>query len=402
MSEPAQSSLPKSVKRWSFYNFANHGYQTVYVAFLLPVFFSEILITKGYSLAAWGIANGVSTAIGVIAAVIIGRYSDQHDKLKTFRLSIALSFLGMLILSFSALYFPSLFYLFFIATNAIFIWSVSLSDSILPHISNNQTAYEYGGFAWGMGYAGGIASLIIAIALQYIAGNYSLLVFISVPIFYLIFSWYSVAGLKEIQFKTPAPIQEKTIISRKQKGVLLLGYWLISESITIIGLFAAIYFSKELKLSAMQIGLLFIVIDLIAFPATWFGGRLAHKYNSLKLLGYALLLWGIALIIFILPHVGWLWIGIAVILIGLAYGNSQSYLRSQYSTIIKRSESGFQFGIYSILSEAAVTIGPIIYGFASDRLHSQKMPMLFLIICLVLGYWLVWKIIRSIEIVKQN
>ncbi len=394
----SQNGLPKSVKRWSFYNFANHSYQLVYITFLLPIFFSEVLLSRGYSLVAWGIANGVSTAIGVVAAVIIGRYSDRHDKLKAFRWSIALSFFGMLALSFSAPYFPSFLYLLFIATNAVFIWSLSLSDSILPHVSDESTAYEYGGFAWGFGYIGGAVSLIIAIVLQYLTGTYSPWVFISVPIFYLIFSWYSVAGLKEVQFKTPVLIQEREKISRSQKGMLFLGYWLISECITVVSLFAAIYFSKELGLSVIQVGLLFLLIDLIAFPATWFGGKLAQRHNSLKLLGYTIILWGVSLVIFILPHVGWIWIGVAILLIGLAYGNSQSYLRSQYSTLIKRSESGFQFGMYSILSETAVTIGPVIYGYASDQLHGQKVPMFFLFLCMVVGYWLVWKVIRSVEV----
>ena len=373
MSEPTHSGLPKSVKRWSFYNFANHSYQLVYVAFLLPVFFAEVLIVKGYSLTAWGVANGISTAIGVIIAVIIGRYSDRRDnKLRVFQWSIALSFSGMLALSFSAPYFPSLFYLIFIATNAVFIWSVSLSDSILPHVSDSKTAYAYGGFAWGFGYIGGVVSLVLAIALQFLTGSYSLWVFISVPVFYLLFSWYSVAGLKEIQFKTVVPAREKTKISKSQRGALFVGYWLMSEGITVISLFAAIYFSKELGFSAIQVGLLFLTIDLIAFPATWFGGRLAQQYDCLKLLGYTIILWGISLTIFSFPHVSWLWLGTAVLLIGLAYGNSQSYLRSQYSTFVDRSESGFQFGMYAILSEVAVTVGPVVYGYASDQLHSQK------------------------------
>jgi MFS-type transporter involved in bile tolerance (Atg22 family) len=114
-------------------------------------------------------------------------------------------------------------------------------------------------------------------------------------------------------------------------------------------------------------------------------------------LGGTIILWGISLTIFILPHPGWWWLGLAVFLIGLAYGNSQSYLRSQYSTLIKKSESGFQFGMYSAISEAAVLIGPFLYGYASDQLHSQKMPMLFLFFCMIAGYLLIVSVIRRLR-----
>ncbi len=391
------NTLPKEVKRWSFYNFANHSYQLTYVAFLLPVFFSTILLARGYSLADWGAANGISTAIGVVTAVIIGRYADMHDKLKAFRWSVALSFLGMLALSFSAPYFSSLLYWIFIATNAVFIWSIALSDSILPHVSDDDTAYRYGGFAWGFGYLGGIVSLVVALILQYLTGTYSVWVFVSVPIFYLLFSWYSISGLKEVPFKDIPAAKETATISRGQKATLFLGYWLIAECITVISLFASIYFYRELHFSAMQVGLLFLIIDLIAFPATWFGGVLAQRRSSLKLLGVTIILWGVSLAIFVSPHVGWLLLGLAILLIGLAYGNSQSYLRSQYSTLIRPSESGFQFGMYAIIAEASVLIGPVIYGYASDQLHSQKLPMIFLFISMVVGYTIVWSIIRRLH-----
>jgi UMF1 family MFS transporter len=267
----------------------------------------------------------------------------------------------------------------------------------LPHVSDDATAYHYGGFAWGFGYIGGIASLIIALVLQYLTGTYSVWVFASVPVFYLLFSWYSVVGLKNIPFKAFSPAGDAITISRNQKGILFLGYWLISECITVISLFASIYFSQELHFPIMQVGFLFLIIDFIAFPATWFGGMLAGRWNSLKLLGGTIILWGISLTIFILPHPGWWWLGLAVFLIGLAYGNSQSYLRSQYSTLIKKSESGFQFGMYSAISEAAVLIGPFLYGYASDQLHSQKMPMLFLFFCMIAGYLLIVSVIRRLR-----
>lgn len=391
--------LPKAVKRWAFYPFANHSYLVVYVSFILPIFFSTVLLAKGYSLSAWGLANGISTIVGVCIAVIIGRYSDVHGKLRSFNWSIFITAFFMFVLAFSAVYFVQGLYMLFIVTNSLFIWSLALSDSILPHISDKETAYEYGGYSWGFGYAGGIASLILVLVLQYFTGQYSLAVFISVPIFYIVFSVYCLAGLKNVPLDVghESDRGDTIVIANRSKFILLIGFWLISECITVISLFASTYLSDELHFTLMQVGLAFLVVELIAFPATWYGGKLVKKYGSLRLLGLTVLMWGISIMTMVFFHVNMFGLTFVLILISLAYGNSQSYLRSQYATVTPKGKSGFEFGLYAIVSEAAVFIGPIAYGYASDKLHSQEYPLIALFMLMIVGYIFVWKVMRKFD-----
>ncbi len=387
--------MPQNVRRWAFYSFANHSYQTVYVAFLLPIFFSTTLAKTGLPLSAWGFATGMSTVFGILLAVILGKYSDRHSKLGAYRWSIILTTVGMFGMALAAAYFQPFLYGLFILTNAIFIWSLALYDSILPHVSDSSTVYEYGGFAWGFGYLGGIAGLIVALILQRLTGDYSVWVFLSVPIFYVLFSLYSISGIKEIPFHVPQKNDDRPVLSKEKKGILLLGYWLISECVTVIGLFAATYLAGEKHFSVIQVGMAFIVIDAIGFPATWYGGKLVKRYGSLCLLGLTVLAWGVALCSLVVLQWGWIGIGIAIVIMGLVYGNSQSYLRSQYATVIDKSESGFQFGLYSFVSEAAAIIGPVMYGYASDQLHSQKLPLLGLFVLMAVGYGLVRMVMKK-------
>jgi UMF1 family MFS transporter len=391
--------LPTNVKRWAFYSFANHSYQVVYITFLLPVFFSTVLAGKGFSLQTWGAINGISTIFGVGIALFMGRYSDKNSKkLSSFKHSIILSLMGMVAIALSTKLFPSYFPIFLFLTNAVFIWSISLFDSILPYISTKETVYEYGGFSWGFGYLGGIMSLLLAIFLQKITGDYSLTVFLSVPIFYIIFSLYSLHGLRKTTLNTTLPTHKSPPLNTKEKGILFLGYWLISECITVIILFASLYLSQELHFSLLGVGLSLLAIQLIGFPATWYGGKLVGRYDSLKLLLISIVLWGLGIIslVFIQPTI--LGLVLAIIFVGCAYGNSQSYVRSQYSSIIEKKESGFQFGIYSLVSEAAVFIGPIIFGYASDVLHSQKIPLLTVFLLMIVGYGLIWQVMHDVKI----
>ena len=135
----------------------------------------------------------------------------------------------------------------------------------------------------------------------------------------------------------------------------MLGYWFISEAITVILLFITIYLTKELAFSNLKVGLTLLFVQLIAFPATWYGGILAKKFDSVKLLGITIIFWGICLFLLI-SGADFIRLVFIIIFGALALGNSQSYLRAQYSNIIEKSESGFQFGIYSIASEASVFV----------------------------------------------
>ena len=390
-------SIPKSVWHWAFYDFANSGYLVVYSSFLLPVFFSLTFKDQGSLLGTWGIANAIATVIGASLAIIIGKYSDKHSRFQSFKWSIIISFLGMLAISMAVKYSGDLILYFYIFTQSVFILSLSLSDSILPHVSNKTDSFEYSGFSWGFGYIGGIVALIAAISLQKILGDeYHPIVFLSTAIFYIGFSIYVLLGLKEVKMNSEPPTIKTSLVTRSQKALLLTGYWLISEAITIIILFFAIYLSTEFGYSTTKIGILVLIAQAIGFPATWYGGYLARKINILLLLGLTIIFWGITIFGLVLD-IGITGIVLFVIFGAMAIGNSQSLLRAQYSNIIERSESGFQFGIYSVVSEAAVFIGPIIYGIASDYFHSQKIPMIFLFVSMAIGYILIWKSTKHLK-----
>ncbi len=390
-------SLPKNVWRWAFYDFANSSYVLIFQAFLLPAFFSTILFSKGYSLSAWGIANGISTAIGILLAIMLGKYADKYNRLKIFKWIILTCFTGMATMSlFVEVFSNGVFYLF-IFTNCLFITSLSLSDSILPYISDKKSAYEYSGFAWGFGYLGGIASLIVVVILQKIFSEYSPIVFFSVAIFYLCFSLYALNGLKDTELNEPKNENKKDIIPKKQKISLLIGYWLISESITVIILFFSIFAAKELGFSTFKIGVSLLLVQLIGFPATWLGGKLTKRFNNISLLGLSILLWGVVIALMI-TNPSLITFAFIVFLTGLTIGNSQSIIRAQYSTVINKSESGYQFGIYAFISQAATSIGPIFYGIASDSLGSQKVPMIFLFVLMIIGFIIIRKVMKNVKL----
>jgi MFS-type transporter involved in bile tolerance (Atg22 family) len=60
------------------------------------------------------------------------------------------------------------------------------------------------------------------------------------------------------------------VLIGKNKYTLLFCYWLISEALTVIFLFFAIYATTELKLSTTMVGLAILAVQVIALPSTIF------------------------------------------------------------------------------------------------------------------------------------
>jgi MFS-type transporter involved in bile tolerance (Atg22 family) len=74
------------LKFWAYYDFANSSYVLIFQSFLLPVFFVTILQNNfGYSNFSWGLANGISTFLGVILAIFGGQYADKNERIKVFK-----------------------------------------------------------------------------------------------------------------------------------------------------------------------------------------------------------------------------------------------------------------------------------------------------------------------------
>jgi len=161
-------------------------------------------------------------------------------------------------------------------------------------------------------------------------------------------------------------------------------------------LFFSIFAAKELGFSTFKIGISLLFVQLIGFPATWLGGKLNKRFNNVPLLGLSILLWGIVIALMVTSP-SLVTFAVVVFLTGLTIGNSQSIIRAQYSTVINKRESGYQFGIYAFISQAATSIGPIVYGLASDSLGSQKVPMGCLFVLMVIGFVIIWKVMNGVR-----
>ncbi|EKE29825.1 MAG: hypothetical protein ACD_2C00091G0011 [uncultured bacterium (gcode 4)] len=373
---------------YGFYDFANSAYGIVLQNYLLPTYFSVVLINHWLTLGSWWLANWISTVLGVVIWILAWRSADRKwDFIKPFLGLVASAFLFSLMLWYAIYADPKYVFWIYMVANWFYIWSISVYNWLLSQLVNKKDSHEFSWFAWGFGYLWWIIWLIVIMLLQKIFWTYNPLIFIFISVFYMIFSLISVIWIKNSKIEIKKRERQEKPITSKTKLKLLFWYWLISECITVILLFFGTYVTGELKLSLTIAWVCMLLVQLIGLPATIYWSRLFNKLWERKSMNIMVVIWVIAIISLIIG-IWYAWLIITLILWWLVVWNTQSLMRSEYSNLIDSSKSWFEFGIFGFITQIWSFIWPIIYWYMSDWLWSQKIPLLIFGIFMVI--WLIF------------
>ncbi|EKE27927.1 MAG: hypothetical protein ACD_3C00125G0001 [uncultured bacterium (gcode 4)] len=373
---------------YGFYDFANSAYGIVLQNYLLPTYFSVVLINHWLTLGSWWLANWISTLIGVVIGIYVWKLADRNwDMIKPFLYLVVSAFLFSLMLWYAVYSDPKYVFWIYMISNWLYIWSISLYNWLLTRLVDKKESHEFSGFAWGFWYLWWIIWLVIIMLLQKVFWTYSPFIFIFISIFYIIFSLISVIWIKNSKLEIKQSEKWEKPITNKTKLKLLFWYWLISECITVILLFFGVYITGELKLSLTIAGVCMLLVQVIGLPSTIYWSRLFSRLWERKSMNIMVAIWVIAIISLVIG-IWYSWLIITLILWWLVVWNTQSLMRSEYSNLIDSSKSWFEFGIFGFITQIWSFIWPIIYWYLSDWLWSQKIPLLIFGIFMVI--WLIF------------
>lgn len=378
----------KKILGFSLYDFSNSAYILIFNSYLFPIFFKEEVFNNSHlGDYYWGLSISVSVLLAVIISPIIGRFADHNFRKAYLITAILITFIGVLCLSTVNPIYKSFFIACFILTNISYIVSLSLYDSILPHITTKENVSLVSSFAWGMGYLGGVICFLVVFILQEKIGLSHQNGFLFTGVFYLIFSLMSLKLLpsKYINTKSNVSFKVSTLkLLSKNIIILLIAFWLISDAIDTIIHFASLYGRETLNISTKKIGVLLLGLQIVAFPATIFMGYVAKKLGEKNVIIFSLIVWlfisGSLMISTNFTHML-----IVIIVTAFVIGTTQSLMRSYYSRNLEKENSSFSFGVYSIVTRASALLGPLIFGIISSSSKDQQLAMISVFIPLLVG-----------------
>ena len=391
----------KEVLAWSFYDFANQPFTTIIVTFIYGAFFVKVIAPNPQiGTAMWANAIAITAIIVAILSPILGAIADNSGYRKFF-----LILFTWICAVFSVLmYFPEAGDVFwaltlFIIANIAFEMGSVFCNSYLPDLSNKDNSGSISGFAWGLGFVGGLLALFLALFLFDINNPDELRkINILVGIWFAIFSIPTFMFLKDRKKDklTKKHISDSfstirktfnSITYYKQISQFLIARLFFNDGLVTIFALGGIYAVGTINFTFEEVMLLGIVLNICAGFGSFLFGYLEDKIGAKRVINISLIVLIIAtLIAYFAPESNspkeMFWV--AGVLIGLMVGPNQSCSRSLMAQLTPKEKQNEFFGFFALTGKATSFLGPFLFGIITTY-HSQQMALWVVIILFIVG-----------------
>ncbi len=405
---------------WAMYDFANSSYTTVVISLLYSAFFTAYIVPPGEEVrdTYWSIAIIASTVVAILLSPLVGAICDYTGRKKRYlfytTVTCAVSTMGLVFVE------PGNIWLaiaLITVSNAAFMLGEAFCGSFLTDLATKKTMGIISGLGWGLGYFGGLASLIIVQLLVvsdpesdlagYIVQNRWAMVCIGVfffcaamPTFLLVkerstpvpgyenasFGKLLAAGLDELKQTASLARQYTTLFH------FFLAFMVYMAGLEVVIKFIGIYATAELELKTADLITLFLILQISAAVGALAFGVLESRLGA-KPTVLATIVWWIAgiLAIFFLDQLAAIFgaernhvfFGIAVIA-GGGIGSIQSSSRAVVGILSPADRSAQMFGFWGMFSRLAIILG-MSFGFFADAIGSRRYALLLVVAFFVVG-----------------
>jgi len=374
--------MNKKIFGWIMYDFANSSFTTIIVTVIFSVYFKDVVVNAGeFGTALWGRAVSISMLMVALLAPIFGAVADYSRAKKRF-----LFYTTYLTIIFTALlYFVKAGDIqkgmtFFIIANFGFNSALVFYNALLPEIAQRKDMGKVSGWGWGVGYLGGLSSLLLVLPLVH--NKMIRFTFPAVALFFLVFSLFTFFLLKEVKKTSKRTNYFRTAFNRiktsakhiKQFRELLkffVSYLIYNDGIVIVISFASIYGATRFGMSTKQLINYFIIAQLTSIAGAFVFGYILDKIGAKKTISITIIIWIFVILgaFFCETIPQYYLVGM---LAGIAIGSSQSSSRTMLALLTPDAKMAEFFGFYSFTGKMASIAGPLIYGEIARVTGSQR------------------------------
>jgi MFS transporter, UMF1 family len=419
MPDPASPDLRRARIAWCVYDWANSAFPTVIVTFVFSAYFATaVAADKAAGTAQWSRALAISGLLIALLSPVLGAIADRSGRRKPWLAAgSAITITGAALLWFVRPEPDYVLYalIVFALANIAFEISQVFYNAMLPTITPKERIGRLSGWGWGLGYAGGLSCLVIAL-FAFVQGNPPLLgldkagaehVRVIGP---MVAIWFAVFCIPLFLFVPDAPSAGLRPAVAAREGIATLiatlkrvrdyrqvAWFLLARVFYVDGMntmfaFGGIYAAGTFGMTIaeiIQFGIaLNISAGLGAAGFAWLDDRMgAKKTIAIALTGLIAL--GIALLL--VDSKMWFWI-IGVPL-GLFMGPAQASSRSLMARLAPADLRTEMFGLFAFSGKATAFMGPAILGVITVAMDSQRAGMATIVVFLGVGLAiLLWKV----------
>ena len=291
----------KAEKSWMLYDWANSAFATIIAAIILPIFFKEIAHQNGVSdvdaTAFWGYATSCGTLICAVLAPFMGTLGDfKGMKKRLFTFFMLLGVISSALLAFTGNW-KALLALYVLGTLG-FNGSCVYYDSFLLDVTTEERMDRVSTLGYGLGYIGGSTiPLVLSLLLIQFGDAIGIGTMLATRISFLLTAgWWLVFTLpmlrhvhqkhgidpeRNIVLHTLRNVKDTCCMILKNKSVVffIIAYFFYIDGVgTIIHM--ATVFGDSCGLGSMDMMVVLLVVQIVAFPFAILYGKLAEKVGS--------------------------------------------------------------------------------------------------------------------------
>jgi UMF1 family MFS transporter len=394
---------------WCLFDWAAAPFSSIITTFIFAAYFTgHIAVDKVSGTSQWANATALAGVVIAILSPIFGAIADHGGKHKVWLLTFTITCM----ISTSALWFA---YPTPLAINytliAVVLGTISLElalvfyNSFLPHITPADYLGRISGWAWGLGYIGGIIALCICLFLfinshiTWLDSHTAAQVRICGP---LVAIWFGLFSIPLFLIVPDLPAANHSLFKSIQLGfnelkstfkelpkeknlfLYLIAHLIYIDGLNTVFAFGGIYAAGTFNMDLSQVIIFGISMNVAAgigaISLAWLDDHLGSKPTILiSLLGMI-----IVSIPLLLTHKRIVFWAVALLL-AIFVGPVQAASRSLMARLSPPDKSTEMFGLYSLSGRVTAFIGPWMLGMITLYFNSQRAGMATVVFFFVIG-----------------
>jgi UMF1 family MFS transporter len=399
-----------TIAAWCVFDWANSAFTTLVVTFVYSTYFTKAIAPDEITGTAWW-ARSVSLAAIVVALAspVLGALADRGGMRRRFlaattiacvTATVALAFVapGQANAALEAL-------LLFTVANIGFELGNVFYNAFLPDIVTPERIGRVSGWGWGLGYAGGLVCLVLALVgfvrpespwfgLSTEEGFNVRATNLLVAVWFGVFSLpllLSARGEQRVatQGAVRAAMEEvwrafHQVRRFREAAKLLLARLFYNDGLSTIFAFGGIYAAGTFGMSFTEILVFGIALNVAAGVGAFVFGFVDDRIGGKKTVMASVVALIIATTLAVwAPSRAWLWT--AGLLIGVFAGPNQAASRSLMGRFVPDGRESEFFGFFAFSGKLASFLGPFLLGVVTESAGSQRAGVATIIAFFLVG-----------------
>jgi len=402
----------REIWAWALFDFANSPFTTLVVTFIYATYFTQAVpggVEHGTVL--WSRGVTVTGLVVALLSPILGALADRGGYRKLFLVATTV----VCVAGTAALYWidPVRVVLAlgcFVVANVMFETAEVFYNAFLPDIAPRDRIGRVSGIGWGLGYAGGLLALVVALVALVqpetpwlgfskeggeniratnllVAGWFAVF---SVPTFLVLREDKSrISRQGRVTREAYRQLRDTFVEIRRYRQIvrLLLARLFYNDGLITIFAFGGIYAAGTFGFTFEEILVFGIVLNVAAGIGAFALGYVDDRLGGKRTI--AISLWGLtasALLAVLAPNKALFWV--AGIGVGMFAGPNQSASRSLLGRLVPPDKENEFFGFFAFSGKATAFAGPFLLGILTQLFGSQRAGVSVVVVLLLVGYLL--------------